>query len=76
MVFDGSIVFTKSVPKPVNWKTYDGSFREAPPIPLIEAVNTLNTNITNLPKISVVGKVFKRWPFYCDITGKSILLLY
>ena len=72
-MFEGSIVLTKSVCEPINWNKYGGWFQDASPIPLLEAVNLLKENRLQLPKLSLVGKVFRRWPFYSDITGELVL---
>ena len=61
----------KCLTEPINWKTLeDRLFQNARPIPLLEAVKVLESGTKDISQISVVGKVFRRWPFYCDITGR------
>ena len=69
-MFEGSIVKSKSISAAIDWNTFDGGFSGAKPTPFLEVVDKLKTDYTQLQQLSVVGKVFKRWPFYYDITGK------
>ena len=68
-MYEGNIVISKSLPEPIDWNTHQGWFPQARPIPFLDAVDLVKTNQTNVSEISLVGKVFRRWPFYHDITG-------
>ena len=69
-MYEGNTVISKLVTEPIDWNTHKGVFAHARHVPFLEAVNLVKSNPINMGEISLVGKVFRRWPFYYDITGK------
>ena len=69
-MYNGSIVSKKTVSGPINWNSFNESFPHATPIPFLEAVELVKAKQRVVPETVVVGKVYRRWPFYHDITGR------
>ena len=66
-------VSIKEVLNPVNGKNHGGAFTGAKPMSIKDAVNILKwrNNSAQLPTVSLLGRVFRRWPFFYDPTGAS-----
>ena len=74
-MYEGSIVTKKSVSGPIDWSSFNESFPQASPIPFLEAAELVKAKQAIVPETIVVGKVYRRWPFYHDKTGKLHILL-
>ena len=70
-MYEGSVVTKKSVSGPIDWSSFNESFPQASPIPFLEAAELVKAKQAIVPETIVVGKVYRRWPFYHDKTGKS-----
>ena len=73
-MYEGSVVTKKSVPGPIDWSSFNESFPQASPIPFLEAAELVKAKQAIVPETIVVGKVYRRWPFYHDKTGKLYIL--